>query len=386
MIVAQVQSFDYTVFMYTLIIVLAACIPSVALGHGSGAVVPAPVPVTMAVYAGICAVVATWLMTFRMSGHYPTHRSYHLSPWSLPVFLILFFAAVLVTTAYDALPFLWWFGVMTIGVVISAVVSFPVYTQAKSNEGFSLAPLFLYALFAAEFFIPQFHTTKGLFFVLMLYTLVVTLALILFGRSVLRHELVTRFISALGSATPVRNTTSRHLTSTDQWLITTFVVATSFDGLLHSEYWRSWCAYWGIDVGAVIPSLLFFAGAICVFNLCYFITMMLMRDDIHAISEYRLSTLAHHFVPAFVPIAVGYCLAHNLTRIPELFVDEYIVYTWGMQLTCIIVGHVLSVFVSHERAWALFGDATRVRKSQFSMTVFMVIITGVSIMMLQAPL
>ena len=373
--------------MHRLFVLFLLGLPTIVFGHGSGSVVPAPVPVMMAVYAGIFAVIATWLMTLRADWRQSAYRPYHLPRWSLPAFLMLFFVAGVVAMALDALPFFWWFGVMTVGIVVSGIISFPVYSARDSHERFSLAPLLLFALFAAEFFVPQFHTTQGLFFVLTSYILIVTVALMLFGRHVLRHELATRFVSALGSATPLRGTTAlRHLTSTDRWLITIFVIATSFDGLLHSEYWRSWCAYWGIEVGAVVPSLLFFAGAVCIFNLCYFITIMLMRDDVHAVSEYQLSTLAHHFVPAFVPIAIGYCLAHNLTRLPQLFVDEYIVYTWGMQLMCIILGHILSVLVSHDRAWALFGDASRVKRSQFSMTVFMVIITGVSIMMLQAPL
>lgn len=373
--------------MHVLLILLTLSVPSIVCAHGSGAVIPAPVPVTMAVYAGIFAVIATWLVMLRKKQKPTTYWYVQLPRYAFPLFLVVLTLMCIVATATNTLPLFWWFGVMTLGVVLSALISFSVDMRRVDAEKFSLAPLILFLLFAAEFFVPQFQTTKGIFFVIISYVLVITLALMVRGKSVLRHELGTRFVSALGSAAFVR--TSRHashLTHTDRWLITILVVATSFDGLLHSEYWRSLSLMLGIDTAALMPSLSLFASAVLLFNVFYYITVILMRDDIGARGEYSLSTLATHFTPAFVPIAIGYCLAHNVTRVPQLFADEYIVYTWGAQLACIIIGHILSVRVSHERAWALFQNQRRVTRSQFSMTVYMVLITGVSIMMLQAPL
>lgn len=373
--------------MHALFILLTLSVPSIALGHGSGSIIPAPVPVTMAVYAGICAVIATWFVMLRKKQKLTTYRYVHLPRYAFPVFLIVLTLMCIAATATNTLPLFWWFGVMTLGVVLSAFISFSVDMTQADAEKFSLAPLILFLLFAAEFFVPQFQTTSGIFFVVISYVLAITLALMIWGRSILRHELGTRFVSALGSAAFVR--TSRqvpHLAHTDRWLITILVVATSFDGLLHSEYWRSLSLTLGVENGALLPSLTLFASAVLLFNVLYYITVTLMRDDIGATGEYSLSALATHFTPAFVPIAIGYCLAHNITRVPQLFADEYIVYTWGAQLACIIIGHILSVRVSHERAWALFQNQARVTRSQFSMTVYMVLITGVSIMMLQAPL
>ncbi len=372
--------------MYRVLIAFFLCIPYEALGHGSGSVVPAPVPVSMAVWAGIFAVVATWLLTLRGVLHYNTYH-YKYPRFLLPMFLIVFFCVSVAAVATDMLPLFWWFGVMTVGVVVSSLVSFPIDIGRTSAHRVSLAPLLLFSLFAAEFFVPQSQTTQGLFFLITSYVLIVTIALMASGKKILRHELVTRVLVALGSAAPVRSSFEQPVpTTTDRWLILILVIATSFDGLLHSEYWRSWTAYWGIEATAALPALFFFAAAVVAFNVCYFIAIMLMRDDIRAVDEYSLTTLANHFVPAFVPIAIGYCVAHNITRVPQLFAPEYIVYTWGVQLACIIVGHVLSVCISHHRAQVLLGTASRVRRSQLSMTVFMVLITGVSIMMLQAPL
>jgi hypothetical protein len=373
--------------MYGYTFFLLLCTPFVVAAHGSGSIVPAPVPVTMAVYAGVCAVIVTWFIAMRTERtRIPLSFRIHIPTRVLQGALACLAAIFVVSFSAGALPLVWWLGFMTFGVVFCALVRLPIDVPHAQLQKKSLAPAVLFLLFCGEFFIPAFQTNQGLFFVLCGYTLVCVSAWMLWGNAILRHEVCARLVHALGTVavfrTPHVDTT---VTNTDRLLISILVVATSFDGLLHSEYWRSLREMFGISAENTFAAALFFLTAVLVFNILYYIAIALMRDDIKAVREYTIQTLANHFTPAFVPIAIGYCLAHNMTRIPFLFSESYIVYTWGLQLGCIILGHVLSVLVSHTRAQALFA-ASQVKKSQISMTVYMVLITGVSIMMLQAPL
>lgn len=383
----------YTVSMYILSVLALFCVPLSAFAHGSGAVVPLPVPVTMALYAGIAAVLVTFFISMRIRTVPLVHRYGVPVPlWSVQLLSVFLLSVLLASYVYEVTGFFVWFVIMTLGVTICAVITFEELYDARRFVGFSFAPVLLIVLFVGEFFVPAFQTSQSLFSILFCYILVFIVLGMASGVSILRHELFTRLLITLGSAAPIKVFTQpkrphAHLPQfVDTILISTLIIATTFDGLLHSAYWRSIQEAFQLGEGNMFVGALVFCAAVALFVLFYFVALVLMRDDIGAGDEYTLVQLARTFTPIFVPIAVGYVVAHNITRIPQMFEPEVISYTWGLQLMCIIAGHIWSVFLSHAIAHDFFGSESRVRRSQVSMAVFMVIITGVSILMLQAPI
>lgn len=359
--------------------------PLVVSGHAAGATVPAPIPVMFAVYAGVGSVIATWVLLL-WKKNLPLRLKIIRLPRPVPLLLVgLILLGLLSSYYYGIFAFAWWFGVMTLCMFFASLVSMGRYKNDTTQV--SYAPAILFLLFCGEFFVSQFQTNEGLFYVVMWYALLCVLCAVLFGEKWIRHEVMIRTITALGAQAPIQTHSRIYLpTSTDRWILVILIVATSFDGLLHSQYWRSFQAYFAIPETATMYSVLFFAGAVCIFMLAYMVTVLFLRDDINMAHAFSIQEIMNHFAPAFVPIAVGYSIAHNLSRIPYLFSESVIIYTWLLQIIAIIIGHIISVIVSHQRARTLFSNETQARHSQVSLTVFMMIITGMSIIMLQAPL
>ncbi len=377
--------------MHRALSIIFVFIPSLVSAHGSENIVPAPVPVSMAVLTGIFTILITVFFSLYRSMPSLVSRYSMRVPQSFGFMLVVVCVLALgAGVATHTLSDVWWLGMMAGALVLCAVVSlsalFP--RSLHGSLGFSIAPLLLVILYYGEFYIPAFQTYEGLAYILGLYLCFVILGVCIMGVAFLKHDVITRTVLALGMSAPayVKASAQKIPDFADQLLISTIIIATSFDGLIHSDYWKWIHEVLYLPEGNILISGLLFVGAIALFNLTYFITIVLMRDDVRAEREYTIMQLATRFIPAFAPIAVGYCIAHNLTRIPFLFHESIITYTWGLQLLSIIIGHVWSVLVSHEIAAGVFGDTPRTRRSQVSMTVYMVIITTISILMLQAPL
>lgn len=377
--------------MHKALFALLVFAPSLVSAHGSENIVPAPVPVSMAVLTGVLTILVTvFFSLYRSMPELVSRYCIRISHNFGYMLSVIWIAALGIGVLTHTLTDVWWLGMMAVGLVLCAIVSlsalFP--RELYGSLGFSIAPLVLIILYYGEFYIPAFQTHEGLEYVLGLYLCFIIVGVCIAGFSFLKHDVITRTVLALGMSAPFYVRTRAHKIPdfADQLIISTIIIATSFDGLIHSDYWKWVHEMISLSEENIFVSGLLFMGAIALFNVTYFITIALMRDDVRAEGEYTVMRLATRFIPAFAPIAVGYCIAHNLTRIPFLFNESIIAYTWGLQLLCIIIGHVWSVLVSHEIAAGVFGDTPRTRRSQVSMTVYMVIITTISILMLQAPL
>jgi hypothetical protein len=78
-------------------------------------------------------------------------------------------------------------------------------------------------------------------------------------------------------------------------------------------------------------------------------------------------------------------LAHNCTRVAFLFSGPYAVYGWVAQVLLIIIGHVWGTLLAHHIANKIFHTEALARRSQYALLVAMLIITTISLWMLQAP-
>lgn len=379
------------------IFVSALLIPSFVIAHGSGDVVPAPVPVTIAVFAGLLAVLLTFFFTLMWEHTAEVkHTRIHMPRSSRKVFFIGAATLFTILYSYDVLAFAFWAFIVPWGVFLTVLISTEDSSQSARDSkriyaSWSLAPFFLCGLFLFEFFMPASNTSQGIMSVLLLYSVFMIVGRYVDSDFLLRHELLHRTKRLLRGVHHVRLVESRNahparvgtMYDTEILLLAVLITATSFDGLMHSSYWSVFSEVLGES--ALISGALFIVCTGC-FLLLYTITIALMHDDVHEKTSLTRSDFMRLFVPAFVPIAVGYLIAHNITRVTFLFTPEYITYAWTFQIACIIIGHVWATIISHRIALATLVDATVARRSQYGMLVCMLIVTAVSIFMLQAPL
>ncbi len=145
---------------------------------------------------------------------------------------------------------------------------------------------------------------------------------------------------------------------------------------------------------------------------CFATKIMLDRSDPSGKSQISLQTVLEHFVITLLPIAIGYHVAHYLSylliagqlAIPLLSdpyglgwnflgTNSYQIHigiinartAWHVTLASIILGHVLSIFLSHVRSLEL---APRKNQSmiELPMVTLMVFYTGISLWILAQPI
>jgi hypothetical protein len=126
-----------------------------------------------------------------------------------------------------------------------------------------------------------------------------------------------------------------------------------------------------------------------------------------------LLDLAGRFVLSLVPITIAYHLAHYLSffllagqfiiplssdpfgygwdlfgtslyRIDLSVINARVV--WYVAVAAIVIGHIIAVWLSHEIAFHLVGDAKAARRSQYPMMVLMVGYTMLSLWILAQPI
>ncbi len=190
--------------------------------------------------------------------------------------------------------------------------------------------------------------------------------------------------------------------------VVTMIGTVSYDGISTTAGWRQLFGPFGR--GPVGRTALMLA-VVAVVGSAYLAACAVAAR----ISGGNLSTrrVADRFAHTLIPIALAYAFAHYFTLI--LFEGQYLINTasdpfgfgwdlfgtrerridftllqmgggiwvWYVQLTAIVIGHVLGVVLAHDRALADFSGVKAVR-SQYAMLVLMVALTGLGLLILSA--
>ncbi|MGE5202847.1 MAG: hypothetical protein ACM3O6_12375 [Acidobacteriota bacterium] len=186
----------------------------------------------------------------------------------------------------------------------------------------------------------------------------------------------------------------------------------TFDGILETPSWASlavWAQSHGLD--SALLATLGLVGLPMAFLGVYLATIAvasrLMRSAV------SVGELAGWFIATFVPIALAYDVAHNLSflalgvqyLIPilsdplgigwDLFGTKlYLIDTgvvtaslmWYAAITVIVGGHVAAVYLAHTQALRLFPDRTEALRSQIPLVVLMIAYTMMSLWILAQPI
>jgi hypothetical protein len=114
--------------------------------------------------------------------------------------------------------------------------------------------------------------------------------------------------------------------------------------------------------------------------------------------------LARRFAPSLLPIAAGYHLAHNLGYVLTLMPNLGSVLVsptdplqnppilaglpgWfgGLELAFVLLGHLLAIWVAHATAYELFPRRMDAVRSQYGITLVMVLYTMTSLWIVAEP-
>jgi hypothetical protein len=189
------------------------------------------------------------------------------------------------------------------------------------------------------------------------------------------------------------------------------------DGIMETPPW-----------GAVIEQLLASRGGVSVYATTYMllISALLIAGPLVLAGLYlgvvammarmvgsSVAALAGLFVLSLVPIAIAYHLSHyfsllmlagqfiiplasdpfgygwdlfgtTLYRVDIGIVDAKLI--WYLDVTAIVTGHIIAVWVGHVTAFAVFSEAGAARRSQYPMLVLMVGYTMVSLWIIAQPI
>ena len=145
---------------------------------------------------------------------------------------------------------------------------------------------------------------------------------------------------------------------------------------------------------------------------CSATKIILDRSDPSGKSQVSVQEIVAHFIITLLPIAIGYHVAHYLSylliagqlAIPLLSdpyslgwdllgTNDYRIHigiinartTWHVTLAAIILGHALSIFLSHVQSLALVPRTNR-SLIQLPMVTLMVFYTGISLWILAQPI
>jgi hypothetical protein len=367
---------------FFLIAILA--LPVVTFGHGGLIELPpASLPVSFAVWAGVISVIGTFLYTFTFRKKLPEARErVHVSWRALCGFLL---SMLLIGYVFGNLPLFFWVGAVAGGMTLLLLTNGR--GELRALRSWSLAPLILAGLFLFELLVPASETEQGIVMCVALYAIFFAAMRYVAPGFFARHELVTQLSTLAYSdgRTETHQAQSKQGVFSSVALIAVLIAGTSFDAFVHSAYWLKFLS--GMSIGTASPFVVSvsFCAFVLLFILLYVVTITLMRDDVKEKSNVTFLELCQAFVPSFFPVAVGYLWAHNITRVELLFSSEFILYAWVFQVSVIIAGHMWGTAWAHAIAQRIFQNEHLARRSQYSMIVFMLMVTVVSIFMLQAP-
>jgi hypothetical protein len=182
-----------------------------------------------------------------------------------------------------------------------------------------------------------------------------------------------------------------------------FVVAllwvTTFDGLVSTPAWN------GIVRALPAPPLVFHLVTVVIGFGVFLSVYRASTRFVGRTAETYVTTrfVAGWFAPALVPIAAGYHVAHFLgyflslapalgtlllspfaapTTVPLLTLPGWF---GSLQLSFVVVGHLLAVWVAHARAFELFPGRLQPIQSQYPFVVVMVVYTMTSLWIVAQP-
>ncbi|MFW5964714.1 MAG: hypothetical protein ACOCQM_07590 [Natronomonas sp.] len=184
-----------------------------------------------------------------------------------------------------------------------------------------------------------------------------------------------------------------------------FVVAvlwvTTYDGLVATPLWRRYAV--AVVESGVPPNLLYAAALV----VGYLVFLGIYRAAARA-SKRRARTyvpvedLAYRFAPPLIAIAAGYHVAHFLGYFLELSPVllgtltaplsppepvALLLPAWfgGLELSFVILGHLLAIWVAHAAAYDIFPGKLQAIRSQYATTAAMVCYTIVSLWIVSQP-
>ncbi|MGM0590762.1 MAG: hypothetical protein ACQETI_03870 [Halobacteriota archaeon] len=228
---------------------------------------------------------------------------------------------------------------------------------------------------------------------------------------------ISRLFRVYGSVAPIQRTDDglrvclpgtaleeTRLSSADE---VAFVVAvlfvTTYDGFVATGLWET-VATAGVDAGfpATAVYLLAFLGGFAVFWGVYRWAARAARR--YGESYLSVGYLARRFAPSLLAIAAGYHLAHNLGAFLTLSPTLLSVAAnplappqnppqlvglpgWfgGVELGAVLLGHLLAVWVAHATSYDLFPGRLQAIRSQYGVTLVMVMYTMVSLWIVSEP-
>ncbi|WP_423751299.1 hypothetical protein [Salinirarus marinus] len=186
-----------------------------------------------------------------------------------------------------------------------------------------------------------------------------------------------------------------------------FVVAllfvTTYDGFVATGLWAT-IARTVAGVG-VPPTLIYLGAYLGGFVLFLGAFRWAARDARRRAESYLTPEyLARRFAPSLLAIAAGYHLAHNLGSVLLLSPTLVAVATsplspplnppqlaglpgWfgGLELAFVLVGHLLAVWVAHATAYDAFPGRLQAVRSQYAVTLVMVLYTMTSLWIVSEP-
>lgn len=197
-------------------------------------------------------------------------------------------------------------------------------------------------------------------------------------------------------------------------LVLLYLAAVVFDGVLAMPAWSVFetaAIAAGTGLGSMAIRTLGLIGLWLACSGLY----LLACSGMAALAGGRLGVgeLARRFVMTLVPIAIAYHLAHYLTYL--LIHGQYIIpiasdpfgrgwnlfgtagyrvdvglvgarFAWYTAVVAIVTGHIVAVFLAHARAMTVFGQGRIALRSQYPLTVLMVVFTVSSLSILAEPM
>jgi hypothetical protein len=202
-----------------------------------------------------------------------------------------------------------------------------------------------------------------------------------------------------GGALPARGLDGRD----DVAFVVTLLFVTTYDGFVATGPWAA-----GIRavVGAGVPPLPAYLGAYLLGAVAFALAFRAAAQLGRRRADTYLTTaeLARRFAPSLLPIAAGYHLAHNLGQVLVLGPTLAAVAAaplsppasppqlaglpgWfgGLELACVLLGHLLAVWVAHAIAYDLFPSRLQAVRSQYGVTLVMIGYTMLSLWIVAEP-
>jgi hypothetical protein len=201
---------------------------------------------------------------------------------------------------------------------------------------------------------------------------------------------------------------ARPLSSSQAFFVIVMLAIVTFDGLRETPLWAVGDSLWTAAASAGLLALPCLFAAV-VLGTCALMAR-LTRGDARPASA---SELARLFVPALLPIAFAYHVAHylsyllvagqvviplasdplgrgwNLLGTAHYRIDAGIVgarFAWYTAAAVIVAGHALAMYVAHRLALARFSARTTARRSQYPLVALMVAYTMLSLWILAQPI